>query len=285
MNIKINEEFKINHAIPGSSDGETVTIQIRRNSDGYYWDFDNEEWSASSKSGTMDYDYSIFWNASFTPSTDSDSHNVSITWGIYTYSQVLTSVGSEPESGASSDMLTSVSNVKSFLDISNTSDDTLIQNIIYRVTDQIQSYCRRDFFSTEYTEYYDGDGSKTLIVNQFPITAIDSIYDDIDYQWGSDDEISSDDIIFNANSNDSKSGIINLDTDYFSIGKQNIKITYTAGYSTIPYDIEKAAILLSAIEYFTGKTFMNANSEGGNSNPEDLKTNAFDILDLYMRVK
>ena len=95
-------------------------------------------------------------------------------------------------------------------------------------------------------EYYDGPGGYELILKQRPVTGVTSIYQDLDKVWGSTTEISSDDYQI-----DEPAGIIILKNLYFYRGRLTIKITYTAGYTTIPYDLEQAAIRL--VDYWYQK--------------------------------
>jgi len=75
--IKTQDEFQINQPIFGSSETDTVTIKIVRESDGKYWDFDEDEFVVAEKTGTMDYEHDAFWTAKFTPPED-DSYLVTI---------------------------------------------------------------------------------------------------------------------------------------------------------------------------------------------------------------
>lgn len=92
--IKTDTEFDIVQAIPGSVDGNNVTISIVRLSDEYYWDFTDEEFQSGADSGTMTFVAGTFWTQAFTPNTD-DKYLVTIvnvTLGL-TYTQVLQSLG------------------------------------------------------------------------------------------------------------------------------------------------------------------------------------------------
>jgi len=139
----------------------------------------------------------------------------------------------------SANALTSLDSVKNFYGMTGTkqTDDDLLEDLIDRITELIQSYCNvTNFKSTKYTEYLDGMGSKYLFVNNIPIVSITSIHDDADWGWNSDDLLDSDDY----RSVDNK--YIVLKDDFFTLADQNIKIVYTAGYTTIPGDLEQVCI-------------------------------------------
>jgi hypothetical protein len=286
--IKASTEYNINQPIPGSILTDSVTIQIRRNSDGYYWDFDNSEWSATTKSGTMTFDYSIFWKASFTPATLNDAHNVVITFGTIVYTQVLitSTQASQYETESVSD-LTTLANVKAWTKEPGTGLDALISDLITRVSKYIKVYCERDILSKDYTEYHNGHGSNYLLLNQYPITAITSIHDDLDRNFDASTLIDSDDIIFTTGTNEALAGIVYLDGFSFSCGKNNIKVIYTAGYASVPADLEQACIRMVIAEMRDGTEgqMIRLSGNGEEFLPINLRREAMKVLDRYKKVR
>ena len=139
----------------------------------------------------------------------------------------------------SANALTDLENVKNFYGMTGAKqlDDDLLEDLIDRVTEAIHSYCNVTAFKQNtYTEYQDGAGSKYLFVNNVPIISVTSIHDDADWEWTVDELI--DDTIYRIL--DSK--YIVLKDDLFTSGDQNIKIVYSAGYATIPGDLEQVCI-------------------------------------------
>jgi len=139
----------------------------------------------------------------------------------------------------STNALTTLDAVKEYYGMtgSKQSDDDLIENLIDRVTELFQSYCNVNAFKAKnYTEYLDGMGSKYLFVNNVPINSITSIHDDDEWDFTTDDLVDS-----SSYRIVDKKYIVNKDY-LFSLGDQNIKIVYNAGYSAIPYDLENACI-------------------------------------------
>ncbi len=132
----------------------------------------------------------------------------------------------------------SLAETKEFMGISGSSDDDLLTSLINYCFSALEDYLGRQIKSRTYTEErYDGDGTDTLIVYQYPITAISSIYDDPSLGFNSDTLIDSDDYLIDDQ--DRYPGRIRLAGEdalslSFAKGKTNIKITYTAGYVTIP---------------------------------------------------
>jgi hypothetical protein len=180
--------------------------------------------------------------------------------------------------------LTTLNNLKLFLGINtaNTDDDTLLTNLISMVSAGMENECQRTFLAANYTEYYKGDGTNRLLVNQYPINSVASIYDDIDRVWGSDTQIEAAAISIS----DRISGIVILEDDIFSESDdiENIKITYNAGYSTIPTDLESACIKMCAADYLGSKGLIKGMDEGEH-NPDKLHKQADKIIKGYKRIR
>ncbi len=123
----------------------------------------------------------------------------------------------------SANALTTLDNVKDFYGISTalTTDDDLLEDLIDRVTESIESYCNVTHFKqNDYVEYQDGEGSKYLFVNNVPILSVDSIADDSDWIWAADSTLGTDEYRIL----DSKYLI--LKADLFAVGDQNIQINF-----------------------------------------------------------
>jgi len=176
-----------------------------------------------------------------------------------------------------------LSDVYEFLSVSGSDDDTLIQNLIDRKTTEFESYCQLDsFFVDDYIEYLDGEGNSFLFVKNFPINSVSEIASDSDWTWGSDTVIDSDDYrIVN------KSYIAY--NSYFTIGTQNIKVSYNAGYSVIPADIQEAMVEEVSRIYHRRKevdVFIKTITDGSqHRHPSGLMPGTKMILDRYKRVR
>lgn len=141
-------------------------------------------------------------------------------------------------------MINSVSEYKEFLeiDISNPSEDELIEDYALEVEDWVKEYIGRDLEASAYVEKYDGDGSKFLVTEQFPINSVAYIkyYDGLD---GSNEEVWT---AYTLGDHYARLVITNgckiyLDGGIFVRGTQNIEVSYNAGYSssTMPKEIKK----------------------------------------------
>ncbi len=81
-------------------------------------------------------------------------------------------LGGEDIVTATTGALTSSANFKSYAGITSSDDDTLIGYLISRATSAIEGYCDRTLRSSSYRERYNGDGTNTLLLREYPVTAI-----------------------------------------------------------------------------------------------------------------
>lgn len=97
--------------------------------------------------------------------------------------------------------------------------------------------------STSYTRYYDGPGGRELVVDVYPLTAVASIYDDPNRDYTSSYLVASSDYTII----DSEIGLIDLSSSSthgaWSTRRRAIKVTFTAGYTTVPDWLQHAARL------------------------------------------
>lgn len=152
------------------------------------------------------------------------------------------------------DNFASRSEVKQYLGIasSNTTDDSLLDALLLRTTKMIQAYTGRTLLQATYTdEKYDGDGERELLLTEYPLITLTSVYDSADRDFGDEDLLVEDDGITNEGNYVivrkgfvENPGIIRRIDGVWSKGDQNIKVTYVAGYSdaNIPKDLVQAQI-------------------------------------------
>lgn len=138
------------------------------------------------------------------------------------------------------------SDVKTFLKITSTDQDTLIDVIVAKVNKFINTRINRTLDSTSYYEVYDGTGRSKLILNNYPIVSIALISEDIDIENRTyDDTIDQNLIVVNKNN-----GILEYVNGVWIKANKSIYIEYVAGYSSYPDDLKLVAIDLSCKKYY-----------------------------------
>ena len=118
--------------------------------------------------------------------------------------------------------------------------NALLDTIIDAVSSKFESYCDRKFKSQDHEEYFDGKNSNVIYPKNYPVTTVTSIYDDSEWSWGSSTLVSSTEYRI---SNDSNSIVFKNTSGTLGDYVQNVKLNYTGGYATIPYDLEYVCII------------------------------------------
>lgn len=140
--------------------------------------------------------------------------------------------------------LTTLAAAKDFLEIptADTSQDAKVERFINAASSAIENYCSRKFKSQTFTEYHDGRQSNSILLQQYPATKPTVVAIDGTWAFDSTSELNSNDYDVLEN------GWLTLRSSVFPRGNRNIKVTYVAGYSTIPSDVSEACLML--VEYF-----------------------------------
>lgn len=137
--------------------------------------------------------------------------------------------------------LTTLANVKDWLRIVDTSADATLTRMITAFSNAVANYLNRDLGSQSYTEIYDGTGGTALMLRNYPIISVSSV------QVG--DTVIPAQPGFNQNGYVAGKNRLLLIGYSFDQGFQNIATTYTAGFATIPTDVEQAIIEWIADRY------------------------------------
>lgn len=145
--------------------------------------------------------------------------------------------------------LTTVADVKESMNIASSVStyNNLIIRKINQATKMIENYTGRTFQSTVYTnDMYDATSTDVLVLRQRPVTAIASVQiRDSSLNDNSWDTVDSQLYFCDAGSAQANAGVLSL--VFRAIGKwDRYRITYTAGYATIPEDLSEACAVLAA---------------------------------------
>lgn len=175
--------------------------------------------------------------------------------------------------------------VKSYLNITDTNTDSLIDTLIAQVEAVVEAdKCQRTFGSSVFTEYIDGDGTDTIMVKNYPIIELTSIHDDLDREYGAASLLDNDNMAVYD-----EYGKIVYVNGIFMQGNKNVKVVYRGGYATIPSDLKLALIKTVAAELIGGRSQVNAIKSDGegvdiDDRPKRLKKEADEIFKLYRRI-
>lgn len=149
--------------------------------------------------------------------------------------------------------LISLADAEEYLKMSG-SVSSAIQNILVDLINQCSimsnRFVGRQLLAKSFTEFYNGNGESELLLRNYPINSITSLYNDTEdrlFNSSTQIDVSSDVLIMKDK------GIIRLwnNESIFNVGTANIKITYNAGWtlSTVPYDLQLAVRKWVAKEY------------------------------------
>lgn len=135
--------------------------------------------------------------------------------------------------------LTTIQAVKAVLGITLSDSDALIDALIDRASATVESYCDRTLSQATHVEARDGGGGSAMMLRQYPVTSVTSV------------------VIGGATIPQSPDGMqagwfvsgrtLHLIGYRFTRGPASSVITYTAGFSTVPADIEAATIEVVAL--------------------------------------
>lgn len=113
---------------------------------------------------------------------------------------------------------------------------------------KVKEYLNRDIEATTYTsEIYNGSGCNELMLRQTPVTAVTTIEYYEGYDSGEDWYALTLGTDYERKIIPTQANSVILDGYEFVEGVQNYRVTYTAGYSTVPADIQQACKELVAL--------------------------------------
>jgi hypothetical protein len=164
-------------------------------------------------------------------------------------------------------------------------DDVLLTRLANAVSGAVTLYCNRELVSAERTETYTCRGGQVLPLRNYPITAVkELVVDGVEIDAYDEDE----GVGYHINNS-----LLELTGYTFSsphsTARQNVSVTYTAGYATIPYEIEQAVVNMVALRYREmdriGQRSKILGGETVNYTVFDMPPDVKAILDGYRDIK
>jgi uncharacterized phiE125 gp8 family phage protein len=184
-----------------------------------------------------------------------------------------------------SNALTSLSAAKDYLEIpsANTAQDARIERFINAASQLIEKFTSRKLKAQSYTEHHDGRRSNALLLREWPAQKPSVVCIDSTWAFNSADNLdpSEYDVI--------DDGWLMLRSGTFPRGTRNVRITYTAGFATVPADLEEACLMLVEYLYMhrnDRRTGILAKSKNGENTrySETIPTNIKELLWQYVRM-
>lgn len=139
-------------------------------------------------------------------------------------------------------MIGTLKQLKDWLGEEGDKADDRLTAFLTRGSAFVNTYCRRTFESTTYTdELYDGSGTDVLLLNAWPATAVASLAEyGSALTVGSDPSANPDVLLYGDE------GMLVRPGGIFIRGRRWYKVTYTAGYAS---DNMPAVVLEAALNY------------------------------------
>jgi hypothetical protein len=167
--------------------------------------------------------------------------------------------------------LCTLEDLKTHLEIEASGQDAFLNNLVGRATQFIETYCSRQFMSREFTEYYSGDGTNSIMLPNTPVTAADENDAFSFEEWGK---------------------VLLTDGDVFygpgsTYPLRNYKFVYTGGYATAPEDLRQVCVELAAAKFYLKdkqRQGVASKSVGGQTityRPDDLSPAQKEVLEAY----
>ena len=153
-------------------------------------------------------------------------------------------------------MLVTLDAMKNYLGIdpADTSQDQFLTDQINLISSTVENYCRRKFESSSYVQtfyYSDFSGDKELFMFHYPVSAVSSVKEITDSIPAVENIVDPSEYRIKKESGSIKRIYSGIPSNWFmnldSIGK--IEISYTAGYSSIPLEIQSVVFSLVAERY------------------------------------
>jgi hypothetical protein len=162
--------------------------------------------------------------------------------------------------------LTTLAKVKRYLgpEAEDTiSADDILTDLIASSSAWVENRIGRSLSEAAYTETRDGNGDTRMILEHYPVADSPELTLTVDGETlPKRTTVDGDGWVLT----ESEIGVLDLVGYLFTVGVDNVVISYTAGYATVPADIEQACIEHVALRYSDRKRIgVDSMSAGGES--------------------
>ncbi len=137
--------------------------------------------------------------------------------------------------------LTTLANLKAWLNLSATGDDSLLSRLVTAASGFVENWLGRAIGLSVYLETRDGTGGSTLAFAVTPVLAVSALTIDGNPVLPSPDGVAPG-YVFSPSR-------LALRGAGFRRGLGNVVVSYQAGYAAVPPEVEQAVIALAALRY------------------------------------
>ena len=158
--------------------------------------------------------------------------------------------------------LVTLAEYKAYVGITTNNQDAAIENVIPGVSALVKSICRRslvDYVDDAKVEVHSGGYGHAIFLKEYPVLAVSGVELSTDYGANYTDLIEFEDYVL-----DQECGTLtSLKPGGFPKRLNGYKVTYTAGYETLPGDLKLA--VMDTISYYLKNDAVSHASKGSNS--------------------
>lgn len=180
--------------------------------------------------------------------------------------------------------LTTIAKVKRNLNITDANSDDLLQDLVTALSAYIVTFLNREIKSGARSDKLDGLGRNRIRLRHYPITAVSAV--------------SIGGVAVSASQDGLKNGYI-FDDKYlylldgsnpsvFTTGIRNVSVSYTAGYTEVPQDIDRICVEMISKRYKDrqriGLTSEGIQGQATSFSQSDMTSDTSRLLDNYRRV-
>jgi uncharacterized phiE125 gp8 family phage protein len=178
--------------------------------------------------------------------------------------------------------LTTLANVKAYLSppLTATANDVLLARLVTAASQFIQTWLGQAVALADYSETRNGPGGTRLFLRHRPVAGVAAV--------------SVDGVAIPAAATSTAAGYLFDDSSVylngfaFARGRQNVSVSYSAGYAATPPELEQACIALVALRYKErdriGQASKNLGGETVAFSQKDMPADVASILDPYRSV-
>lgn len=181
--------------------------------------------------------------------------------------------------------LITVAEYKTYAGITSTNSDVAIKNLIPKVSNLTKAYCRRtfvDYVDDAKTEVF--DGGAYLLLGEYPVLSVSSVEYSTDYGKTYLPLVEFTDYVIS----NSDQVILPITTSSFTNHPNGYRVTYTAGYETLPEDL-KLAVMDLVTYYLRNDMAVKSQRDAGSNTVQieyitknTLPSHIARVLDLYV---